>query len=565
MTQRRSVEDDLSAVRPAAEWVEAILIKAGASDELRNDVQVCLEETLANLILHAKPLDGGKDISLALNASAEGATLTIADRCAPYDITDKARLTAPPAPGEIRIGGNGIKLIRALAGRIEYKAHGDHNELRLEFGADAKRGLIRAIPALSKVPKDDLDTLILSAEAVSYAAGATLVKQGEQSKFALILLKGEAAIVNESVHGDAPLAQATAPAMIGEIGALSQVRRTASVRAKTDIEALKVSRKALLLIAKHEPEMLVAVIAQTGQQIQNINTALGLYAAGLSALERDDFDPSILTDLSNPGADLGEFAEAFQRLANRVTQERRSRAELASAALIQGAMLPAPLDAEKLAGRCTAFGAMKPARGVSGDLFDLTLLDDNRLMLVVGDVCGKGIPASLFMSATVTALRLAAQHERDIAALVAQANDALYALNAMSMFTTLFYGVLDLEGGQLTYVNCGHNPPLHVTKNDCVELVGRGPPLGFFPGHKWQAHAVQLKPGDGVLLFSDGVTECLNRATEEYGDERLNALLRRTRGQNAEALVRTVFADAEAFADGAEQADDITCVAAILA
>jgi phosphoserine phosphatase RsbU/P len=561
---RRPIEDDLKAVRPAAEWAEALLVAAGADDALRNDVQVCLEEVLANLILHARPRGASKDIAISLSAAPGSATLIVTDRCAPFDITDDALNAAPTAVGEIRIGGNGVKLIRALAGRVQYTAQGEQNELRLEFGADAKRSVLRAIPALRKVPLQDMNILLESAEDLTFEPGETLLHQGDRSAFAYVLLKGEVTIVNESAHGDAALASIVAPALVGEIGALSQSRRTASVRAKTSVEALKVNRKTLLKVGKHAPAMLVSVIAQTGQQIQSINNALGLYAAGLAALEHDDFNPKILAELNNPSADLRNFADAFQRLASRVTQERRTRAEMASAALIQRAMLPAPIDPAALAGRCTAFATMKPAREVGGDLFDLSLLSDNRLALVVGDVCGKGVPASLFMSATVTALRIAAQHDREIGTLIATANDALYAQNAMSMFTTLFYGVLDLETSTLSYVNCGHNPPLHVrASGGCAELAGRGPPLGFFPGQVWQAHTVRLAPGDGVFLFTDGVTECLNIAGEEYGDERLAALVSQQRA-DAEAVVQAVVADAEAFAAGAEQADDITCVAAFL-
>ena len=564
--QCQAVEDDLRAVKPASEWVEARLVSAGAGEDLRHDVQVCLEEALANLILHAQPRDGDKHIRLGLTASSDGVTLIVSDRCVPYDITEDIPRSAPPAPGEIRAGGNGVTLIRALAGRVQYSAEADRNDLRLEFGVDAKRSLIRSIPALRNVPQDDLDALLADAGDCSFAAGDTLLKQGEASAFALILLTGEVAIVNESAHGDAPLAVTAAPALIGEIGALSQLRRTAGVRARTDITALEIRRESLLLVAQHEPELLMAVIAQTGQQIQNLNTALGLYAAGLAALERDDLDAAILADLNDPTPDLSNFAEAFQRLAHRVTLERRSRAELASAALIQRAMLPAPIEAERLAGRCTAFGAVKPAREVGGDLFDLTLLSENRLVLVVGDVCGKGVPASLFMSATVTALRLAAQHERDLSRLIGQANDALCAQNAMAMFATLFYGVLDLDRDRLDYVVCGHSPPLHISAaGACAELTGSGPPLGFFPERVWRAHALQLAPGDGLFLFTDGVTECLDPANEEYGDERLKALLRHAERSSAEALVQAVIADVDAFADSAEQTDDITCVAVVLA
>jgi serine phosphatase RsbU (regulator of sigma subunit) len=226
-------------------------------------------------------------------------------------------------------------------------------------------------------------------------------------------------------------------------------------------------------------------------------------------------------------------------------------------------MLPPPLDAEALRGRCDAFGDMKSAREVGGDLFDLALLDGERLALVIGDVCGKGVPASLFMCATVTALRLAARNESDLGRLIEQANDALCALNAASMFTTLFYGVLNLADGRLDYVNCGHNPPLLLERGaGSRELEGHGPPLGFFPGQRWTTQSVQLRAGEGVFLFTDGVTECFNPTREEYGEARLANGLGDRGAATAQQLVEKIFAHTTAFADGAEQSDDITCVAA---
>src|SRR5580765_8310469 len=104
--QCQAVEDDLRGVKAASEWVEARLVSAGAGEDLRHDVHVCLEEALANLILHARPRDGDKHIRVALTASSDGATLIVSDRCVPYDVTDDCMRSAPPAPGEIRVGGN---------------------------------------------------------------------------------------------------------------------------------------------------------------------------------------------------------------------------------------------------------------------------------------------------------------------------------------------------------------------------------------------------------------------------------------------------------------------------
>jgi serine phosphatase RsbU (regulator of sigma subunit) len=355
-----------------------------------------------------------------------------------------------------------------------------------------------------------------------------------------------------------------APALIGEIGVLTGAKRTATIRAAGPIEILRVGREAFLRCAQDAPDLLVRVIAQLGRQIQNINQALGFFSAGLDALERDDFDPAIMDALNSPTPELMTFAEAFQGLAKRVINERKTRGEMTSAAIIQRAMLPNPLAPEALGGKAIAFGDMKPARNVGGDLYDLFLMEDGRLAMVIGDVCGKGVPASLFMSVTVTALRVAAQSTQSLEELVARANATLCAHNDAAMFSTLFYGALDLDTGRFEYVNCGHNPPLLFDANGAsVELEGRGPPLGLFPEKRWSARTAQVAPGGGVLLYTDGVTEAVDPKGAEFGDVRLAALVASATRADAQGLVQTIIAEVDVFAAGGEQFDDITCVAAV--
>jgi serine phosphatase RsbU (regulator of sigma subunit) len=424
--------------------------------------------------------------------------------------------------------------------------------------------VIRRVHAFAGLPQGVLADLAQGSRPVRFAAGERLLAQGEKGDFALLLTAGEVAVVHQGPHGEAPVGSIAAPALIGEIGALAQLPRTAGIRASSEVRGLVLPRAALLEAARHAPDMLVSVIAQLGEQIQAVNSALGLYAAGFGALERDDFDPALLEHLTNPTPELASFAAAFNGLARRVALERRNRSEMASAALIQRAMLPA-FDSAALAGRCDIFGAMTPAREVGGDLYDIFMLDAHRLALVVGDVCGKGVPASLFMCATVTALRMAAQSGAEVAEVVAQANRVLAAQNEMSMFATLFYGVLDLDARRLEYVNCGHNAPIRLPSAGGAEkLPGRGVPMGLFPDRRWAPQSLDLSVGDRLFLFSDGVTEAADPREAEYGEARLLQVLQAQGGRGAAGLVEGVMADVAAFAQGAEQSDDITCVAAVL-
>jgi serine phosphatase RsbU (regulator of sigma subunit)/anti-sigma regulatory factor (Ser/Thr protein kinase) len=561
------LEDSLSAIAPVAAWVDAAAVEAGLSTERRDELQVCLEEVLANLILHGQPRKADKSIRVAISTSEGSVVVRVLDSCEPFDPRGRPR----PEETEFRIGGRGLRLIESFAPGLAYSTDAEGNELIMTFRDTAAEIDAPVIEALGKVrafadlPPSVLKTLADKATPLAFAPGERLLSQGEISDFALVLIEGEVAVVDEHSHGDAQVGRIEAPALFGEIGALAQLPRTAGARAITAVKALRLEHSVLVDAARHAPEILVSVIGQLGRQIRAVNSALGLYAAGLAALERDDFDVTVLEELSNPTSELASFAAAFQALARRVMLERRHRSEMASAALIQRAMLPGPFDRAALAGRCEVFGAMTPAREVGGDLYDLFMLDDRRLALVVGDVCGKGVPASLFMCVTVTALRMAAQACEDTADVVAQANRILSAQNDMSMFSTLFYAVLDLDTHRLEYVNCGHNPPILLpASGGHVVLPGRGVPVGLFPDRRWPAHALELNQGDRLFLFTDGVTEAADPAEAEYGDERLLASLEANRGLDPAGLVEAVMADVAAFTHGAEPSDDITCVAALL-
>ncbi len=423
--------------------------------------------------------------------------------------------------------------------------------------------LIKSIPAFATLQDAVVAQILEASQSAAYAPGARIVQQGDPSFDALVLLSGQVRILNENTHGQTLLATTQGPALLGEIGALAHLPRTATIVADSDAQVLRLPREALLAICRQVPEIFISVVARLGQHIQGVNSALGLYAGSLAALEREDVDPeSLLHELQNPNEAMRDFAAAFQHLARHVASERRKRKEMASAALIQQAMLPQTLENLDPLRRCIVQGEMRPARDVGGDFYDAFMLDENRLALLIGDVCGKGVPASLFMSFSVTALRLVARQEPDIAAVLRRANALLYEQNAMSMFATVFYAVLDLSTNKLDYGTCGHNPPLLVHRNGETQfLEGGGTPLGILPERKAVAHSVQLHAGDCLLLYTDGIPESSDRAGVEYGEPRLEAALRRAIALADAHIPKFVADDVAAFAQGQEPFDDITAVA----
>jgi serine phosphatase RsbU (regulator of sigma subunit)/CHASE2 domain-containing sensor protein len=254
-------------------------------------------------------------------------------------------------------------------------------------------------------------------------------------------------------------------------------------------------------------------------------------------------------------------------LRQEVARRRAHEAEMASAAAIQRAMLPAAQPGALAAARFDVHPFMLPAREVGGDLYDIVRLDDARVLISIGDVCGKGIPAALFMAMTQSVMRMAVRLGADLQAEVGAANDVLAADNSEGMFTTLFCGVLDLSSGTLAWCNCGHPPALVLRAGgEAFEQLRKcGPPLGIMEGVAYKAAgAITLAPGDMLFLYTDGVTEAENRTEELFGGERLEAALREARGKPARAVVEHVAAQVTAFADGAPQSDDITCVAVVV-
>jgi serine phosphatase RsbU (regulator of sigma subunit)/anti-sigma regulatory factor (Ser/Thr protein kinase) len=558
--------------------VESLAAEAHLSEDARFAIQVCVEEVLSNLIIHGRPQASGKDIEIETRFENANPQIAIADRCIPFDLTNAGAIDVAIAGR--RVGGSGIRLINEFTSELSYISTSSGNELVMSFcatpetsepmpGAQAPRPpdteLIRRIPVLVCTPQSALQKLVRSSTEESFDAGQLIIRQSDTDDTAIIVLDGTVAVVNESKYGRTLLARSTAPLLLGEIGALAKIPRTASVIADTRVRTLRISRDLLLEICQSTPEILQSVIGRLGEQIQRVHRVVGLCANGLKALERADFDAAIIEDLKNPNVELLDFAEAFRNLAKRITLERRQRSEMASAALIQQSMLPHSLEHLDPRGRCEVFGRMKSAREVGGDFYDAFMLDDHRMALVIGDVCGKGIPASLFMCFAVTVIRAMARQEQEVASLIAHVNNMLHAQNAASMFTTLFYGVLDLKTGRFEYSNCGHCSPLLLRQSgSCVELEGGGTPLGIFSERRTASHLVYLDQGDTILLFTDGVTDSQDLYGDQYGMHRLTEALSGVAGWGAAAIAEMVMVDVAKFHNGTEQFDDITCLAGVL-
>lgn len=203
---------------------------------------------------------------------------------------------------------------------------------------------------------------------------------------------------------------------------------------------------------------------------------------------------------------------------------------------------------------------MIAATTMGGDFYDFIELPDGRIGLVMADVSGKGVPAAFFMAVARTHLRELATRHAEPGACLARANEVLCTQNPMDLFVTVFYSVFDPQTGLLRYANGGHNPPVLRHADGAVEpLDGQGGlVLGAMAGIDYPDHTLQLRTGDRLVLYTDGVTEAFNAALEAYGEARLIAEVRAHGAGTPAALVERICQSVTAFAGSAPQSDDIT-------
>jgi sigma-B regulation protein RsbU (phosphoserine phosphatase) len=244
----------------------------------------------------------------------------------------------------------------------------------------------------------------------------------------------------------------------------------------------------------------------------------------------------------------------------------RIEEELESARELQLGMLPTNFEKLAALSRVEIFATMEPAREVGGDLYDFFEMDDGRLCFLIGDVSGKGVASALFMARTKNVVRLIARLLRGTtgsvptpAEIIAAVNQELCQDNSGMMFVTLFFAMLDTATGEISFVNAGHNPPYHLAGDKVVpvaEYGGRA--LGARGNSTYETGSLTLARGDAIFLYTDGVTEAFDRNDKMFSDERLEAVLRDVASGRPETIIGAVSGAVRAFADGAEQSDDIT-------
>ena len=265
------------------------------------------------------------------------------------------------------------------------------------------------------------------------------------------------------------------------------------------------------------------------------------------------------------GITLGDTQREKRAISRALEDERlavaRMTGELEAARRIQMGILP---DADALAAdpRLDLCTLIEPAKEIGGDLYDFFKLDADRLYFAVGDVTGKGVPASLFMALSKALNKsVVLRTPDDIGAIAIETSAAINRDNSEMLFVTLFAAILDLNSGELTWCNAGHDRPWIVSRAGAVAQIADegGPPLCVIEDFRYSSESHRLSPGDLLIVTSDGVNEAMNAARELYGQDRLEAaLVALPPDASAQLAIAGLRADVARFVDGAEPSDDLT-------
>ena len=276
-------------------------------------------------------------------------------------------------------------------------------------------------------------------------------------------------------------------------------------------------------------------------------------------------------DFATKPIDMDDLAMTIEKAVAQINYVHESQKEhkelallqedLATASEIQQYFLPRQFPPfPEISDRLDIYASMSAAKDVGGDFYDFFRVDADHIALVIADVCGKGIPAALFMAASQMIIHSKGSQRTSAAECLTEANHLLAAYSVDDMFVTVFYAIYHTTTGRLTYCNAGHNPPRVLRADGTIEeLPGHGNLfMGALDGAVYKENTLQLGHGDALVMYTDGVTEAMNQKREEFGTERLDAMLKGMPDKSSRQIIEDVKAGITDFVAGAEQHDDIT-------
>ena len=278
-----------------------------------------------------------------------------------------------------------------------------------------------------------------------------------------------------------------------------------------------------------------------------------------------------MDDEYRTGDEIEVLAESFANISHRtveyvdqlttVTAEKeRMRTELDMARQIQASMMPSIFPAFPERKEFDIYATVEPAKGVGGDFYDFFLIDEDHLCMVMADVSGKGIPAALFMMVCKIILQSCAMLGKSAAEILTKTNEAICSNNRQGMFVTVWLGILEISTGKLICSNAGHEYPTFRLDEKGFKLVKdkHGFVIGGMNGSKYTEYQIDLKPGDKLFVYTDGLAEAMNSEEKMFGTDRIVDTLNKDPEADPEMILGNMREAVKDFVEEAEQFDDLT-------
>ena len=403
--------------------------------------------------------------------------------------------------------------------------------------------LLSKIPLFTGLPTHELDEIISSLDVIELDDRQILFREGDTGEHFFVVLSGVLEVLMaENTPEELLLNVLYEGEYLGEMSLLMPGgHRTASVRARGKSTLLSLSRSQFMDITKKHPELAISMVRVLSQRLDATNTAT-------------------FRDLTEKNRQLQIAYDELKDAQAQLIEKERLERELQVAADIQLSILPDVLPKFDEFG----FGArILPARQVGGDFYDVFKLKDGRVGILIGDVADKGVPSALFM-ARAHALIMA---EADIGLTAGDAlrlvNQHITRLQKSTQFVTVLYGILDLTTREFSFARAGHEPPLLMHIDGSVERIphSSGMALGLWDEIMLDERSLFLAPGDTLLLYTDGMTDCRDPKGEAFGLERIKKTLGGFSNVNAQQVCDNLLETLIKYQDGSKQDDDVTLVA----
>ena len=397
-------------------------------------------------------------------------------------------------------------------------------------------------PPFTSLPKEEIDHLAAALPTCFVPVGEILLHEGHVQKILYILLEGEVEIVKSlGSEGERVLGMRGAGTLLGEMSLFSQDgRHTASVRAITPLKLLKMTHAELDGLLHRQPQLAYEIIRMFSNRLKTSENIT-------------------IQDLKEKNAQLQQAYEELQAAQEQIVEKERLEKELEIAARIQRSILPEILPSYS----GYDFGAlMIPARQIGGDFYTFFELSRDRLGIVVGDVCDKGIPAALFMGLSYSLIRAEAVRTDSPVEAFKSVNYHLLQMNSEGMFVTLVYGILDFSSGDFHFARVAQPSPLLLNvAGQVVKIpVAPGQPLGLFENLPIDEQHIHIPPGGTLILYSDGVNEPENLQGQEFGFDSLCQSVISNQMSSAQEICERLWQDVQTFSEGIPHQDDFTAV-----